>query len=101
MAIPDSISEIGYSAFSNNKISELKLSENCEVIYPSVFGNNRIKEVDIPEGVREIRVHAFENNPGDPAHDNKVVLYVSDLKKINFFNDTPETYFIKEKNAEK
>ena len=101
LAIPDSISEIGYSAFSNNKISELKLSENCEVIYPSVFGNNRIKEVDIPEGVREIRVHAFENNPGDPAHDNKVVLCVSDLKKINFFNDTPETYFIKEKNAEK
>lgn len=101
LAIPDYISEIGYSAFSNNKISELKLSENCEIIYPSVFGNNRIKEVDIPEGVREIRVHAFENNPGDPAHDNKVVLCVSDLKKINFYNDTPDTYFIKEKNAEK
>ena len=30
-----------------------------------------------------------------------MVLCVSDLKKINFFNDTPETYFIKEKNAEK
>lgn len=100
LILPDSITDINYGAFSNNKISELKLSENCSILYPSVFGNNKIKEVDIPDGVGEIRVNAFENNPGDPEHDNKVVLFVSDKDKINFYNDTPETYFIKEKNSE-
>lgn len=100
LILPDSITKIEYGAFAYNKITHLKLSENCGIIYPSVFGNNQIREVVIPEGVGEIRVNAFENNPGDAEHDNKVVLYVSDVDKINFYNDTKDTYFIKIKDSE-
>lgn len=98
--LPDSIKEIKWGAFQKNKISELKLSENYTDIYPSTFGDNQIKEVIIPDSVDTIRKNAFEKNPGDPDHDNKVVLYLSDVDKIDFYNDSKDTYFIKEKVSE-
>lgn len=97
LILPNTIVNIGYGAFNKNKISKLKLSENCPILQPSVFANNQISEVDIPEGVTEIRVNAFENNPGSSVHENKVVLHVVDVSKINFYNDKPETYHIIEK----
>ncbi len=100
LALPASVTEIKPSAFAKNQISVLTLSEGLKIIYPFAFEYNQIKEVVIPDSVTEIRVKAFENNPGDEEHDNKVVLYVSDVDKINFYNDTKDTYFIKIKDSE-
>ena len=99
LVLPNSVKEVEYGAFAYNKITDLKLSESCTLIYPSVFGNNQIKEVTVPDCVGEIRINAFEKNPGDPAHGGKVVLTVSDVDQINFFNDTKDTYFIKTKTS--
>ena len=82
--LPNSVKEVEYGAFAYNKITDLKLSESCTLIYPSVFGNNQIKEVTVPDCVGEIRINAFEKNPGDPAHGGKVVLTISDDLGVRF-----------------
>ena len=62
MEIPDSVTEIAESAFSNSGLVNIKLPERLKVIRESLFfGCINLKEIVIPDGVKEILPLAFAN----------------------------------------
>ena len=57
--IPDTVTVVGYRAFWDNEIEELKLSKNLTKIETFAFADNKIKEIEVPEGVTTIGMLSF------------------------------------------
>ncbi|MGU8718772.1 hypothetical protein BFS06_13530 [Clostridium perfringens] len=62
IAIPDSVLEVGNSAFERNKITSIKLGSNLKKIDEWAFANNNLISVTIPDNVVEICNSAFRRN---------------------------------------
>ena len=61
--IPDSVTWISSSAFSNSGLESIKLPANLTTIESSAFQNTNIKELNIPDSVESIGHSAFKNMP--------------------------------------
>ncbi|MBR2299952.1 MAG: leucine-rich repeat protein [Alphaproteobacteria bacterium] len=61
--IPDSVTWISSSAFSNSGLESIKLPANLTTIESSAFENSKIKELTIPNSVESIEAYAFANMP--------------------------------------
>lgn len=69
------LKEIGVQAFAANAIAgELVLPESLEAIEHEAFDKNRITRVAAPKSLRFVALNAFDENAGDPAHANKVLV---------------------------
>lgn len=62
LTIPISVKEIGASAFLENYITELNLSNGLEVIGYDAFYKNNIATLIIPKTVRDIGESSFDSN---------------------------------------
>lgn len=60
--IPNTVVELDYYAFLNNKIKQVKLSEGLKIIRNTVFQSNRLVSVVIPNSVISIGDNAFRGN---------------------------------------
>ena len=60
--LPDSLWEVGSSAFKNSKLETVRLSEGLSIIWMSAFENNYLKDVFIPKNVLKIHSSSFKNN---------------------------------------
>ena len=59
--LPDSITEIGNYAFSNNCLQQITLPKNLTKIPTGMCLNNFINQIVIPSSVTEIGENAFDN----------------------------------------
>ena len=75
---------IGFFAFENNQIKQLKLNSNIQHIYTEAFENNQIEILDLSQCVnlKHVSTHAFFKNP---------------LKEIKILNDINIGYIDKYK----
>lgn len=63
LTIPDSVKEIGNTAFAGNNITKLTLGKNIENIESYAFAQNNIETLIIPNSVKELGEYSFlENN---------------------------------------
>lgn len=62
LILPNSVIEIGSSAFLANQITSVTLSENLIEIPSSAFSNNALTTLTIPSAVTTIANSAFTNN---------------------------------------
>ncbi len=62
LTIPSSVKEIGASAFLENYITELNLSNGLEVIGYDSFYKNNITTLIIPKTVRDVGESSFDSN---------------------------------------
>ena len=80
ITIPEGIIEIGYCAFNDSYISEVKFPSTLKKIGMCAFHNcKNIKEIDIPEGVESIDSFAFSYTSLENAK------LPSTLKRINTY----------------
>lgn len=68
--------EIGFYAFYENLISELKLNEGTEIIGISAFRKNRITKIFLPDTLKKISSGSFSDNQIENIH------FGSQLKEI-------------------
>lgn len=61
--IPASVKRIGRNAFYHNHLTSITLHEGLESIGNQAFHHNQLEYVVIPESVRSIGDHAFTDNP--------------------------------------
>ena len=62
VVIPDSVTDIGQTAFISTKIASVKLPSGIKKINYATFYNNKLTEVVIPNGVEVIGTQAFSQN---------------------------------------
>lgn len=86
--VPDTVVELGYSAFANNHLEELILNEGLEMVYGSALGGDKLRTLHIPASLTGLSYASFfsasslqgltvaEGNPSFKAVDN--VLFSKD-----------------------
>lgn len=62
LEIPDSVVNIGESAFDSNAIKYLKIGKGVIKIEQEAFEDNRLESIEIPDSVTEIGEAAFADN---------------------------------------
>ena len=62
ITLTDSIISIGYEAFANNDINSLNLPSSLQVINDYAFEGNQLEHLNLPESIASIGFGAFRNN---------------------------------------
>ena len=57
------ITEIGMWAFANNKLTSVTVGNNVKMIKEGAFDSNQLTEIILPNNVSTIEVNAFDHNP--------------------------------------
>jgi hypothetical protein len=57
--MPKGLKEVGQSCFEGSKISEVKLSEQLEILAPKTFSSCSIREIIIPKAIAAIQSGCF------------------------------------------
>lgn len=78
--IPNSVKEIGKSAFSNTSLSTVQIGTGVETIEERAFERNSIEEVIIPGNVKKIKQRAFSSNDTPMK-----VTFNEGLKEIEYY----------------
>jgi len=84
LIIPDSVTEIGIRAFSNNKLTDLTLGSGVTSIGDFAFQNNQLTNVTIPDNVTAIGARAFIDN---------TITSVTIGANLSIENNTPFGYY--------
>ncbi|MBP6684989.1 MAG: leucine-rich repeat protein, partial [Leucobacter sp.] len=79
LVLPGTLELDRYSAFEDNKISDLTISEGMTSLHLTMFKNNRLTSVTIPASMSKLEAHVFVDNP--------------DLTEIYFDGDAPAELF--------
>ena len=82
VVIPDTVIEIGGSAFSASGIGSVNLPSGLKTIGGSAFYNNRIKNLNIPSSVTSIGTLAFNRNLVSDA--NQAWIYKRTVSGIDY-----------------
>lgn len=62
VVMSDSVCNLGSNAFSYNNITSAVLSNNLKFIDSGLFANNKLTNIKLPQGITYIDVEAFYNN---------------------------------------
>ena len=80
--LPEGITFIDKSAFSNSGLKAITLPESLEEIGQSVFSGTQLKEITIPANVRALGTSAFEGSDAGTMPLEKVIFNGSKIKEI-------------------
>ena len=80
--LPEGITSIDRSAFSNSGLEAITLPESLEGIDQSVFSGTRLKEITIPANVGALGTSAFEGSDAGPMPLEKVIFNGSKIMDI-------------------